>query len=68
MNQMMLMLGDMPGKFITELWTHYTELTEKRDKGWDELKKSSARILGGKSKDTFLPEKESSLVTPTLPE
>jgi hypothetical protein len=66
MNQMMLMLGDMPGKFIVELWTKYSELTERRDKGWDELKKSLARTPGGKSKDTSLPEKGSSQVTQTL--
>ncbi len=68
MTQMMLVLGETPNKFVVELWEHYTELIKRRDKGWDELKKSSARTHGGESKDTSSQEKESSSVTPTSPE
>ena len=41
MSQMQIMLGEMPNKFILELWEHYAELTKKRDASWDELKKLS---------------------------
>jgi len=63
MNQMMLMLGDLPNKFVNDLWSKYQELVDRRDKVWSELKNSSTRIPGGESKDTSLPEKGSSQVT-----
>ena len=63
MNQMLVWLGDRPKTLVNELWTHYTELIERRDQAWEELKKSSARTLCGELKVTSSPEKASLPVT-----
>ena len=60
MNQMMLWLGDRSSKLTKELWANYSNLVDRRDKSWDELKKSSAGTPGGKSKATSSQEKGSS--------
>ena len=65
MSQMMLWLGPRPPSMISELWKFYVGLVERRDKSWDELKKSFARIPGGESKASSLPERESSPATQT---
>jgi len=59
MNQMLIWLGDRPDTIIKELWTNYYSLLERRDKSWDELKKSSARTPGGNLKGTSSQEKVS---------
>ena len=66
MNQMLIWLGDKPKVLVNDLWTHYSELVDRRDKAWEELKKSSARIPGGESKVSSSPVKESSPATQTL--
>jgi len=65
MSQMLLWLGDRPNPLIIELWKEYVALTERRDKSWDELKKSCAGTPYGESKVTCSPEKVSSPVTQT---
>jgi hypothetical protein len=65
MSQMLLWLGPKPQLMINELWRHYVTLIDRRDKSWDELKKSFARIPGGESKASSLPERESSPATQT---
>lgn len=47
MNQMLLWLGDRPDNFIKDLWANYYTLLERREKSWNELKKSSAGTPGG---------------------
>jgi len=63
MSQMLLWLGPRSPILISDLWRFYVSLIERRDKSWDNLKKSFARIPGGESKVTSLPERESSPAT-----
>jgi hypothetical protein len=65
MNQMLVWLGDRPDNFIKELWDGYYSLLNRREKSWDELKKSLAGMPGGDSRAMSSPEKASSPATQT---
>ena len=68
MQQMLVTLGEMPDKFIVELWSEYSSMVARRDKSWNDLKKSSKKTPGGNSNHTSSPEKESSSATQTSAE
>ena len=70
MSQMMLWFGELPNKYITEIWQGYIKLIERRDAVWDTIKKDSAgtkkeETSGGESSPSSSHEKESSSVTQT---
>jgi hypothetical protein len=65
MAQIFTWLSEQADPFIDALWTEYAAMADKRNKNWDDLKKSCARTPGGESEATSSPEKESSQVTQT---
>ena len=63
MGQLYLWLGDLPLPYVEEISTEYKKLIKRQKDSLSELKNSSARTSGGKSKDLSSPAKEFSPVT-----
>jgi len=62
MGQVYMWLGELPMAVIDDLAQKYQEISKKRKESLDQIKNSSARTSGGKSKATSSPVRESSPV------